>query len=100
MELALTLGLWGWIAVIVGALIFGVLAQSIGETRTGYEWLIDAIGAGDLAMATSVARPMPWPASPRKLLATAPPRPRRAERLRREVHEPVQQAALHFIRES
>jgi hypothetical protein len=32
MELALTLGLWGWIAVIVGALIFGVLAQSIGET--------------------------------------------------------------------
>ena len=33
MELALTLGFWGWIAVIVGALAFGVLAQSIGETR-------------------------------------------------------------------
>ena len=45
MELALTLGLWGWIAAIVGALIFGVLVTSIGETRNGYEWLIDSIAA-------------------------------------------------------
>ena len=53
MELALTLGLWGWIAVIVGALAFGVLAQSIGETRTGYEWLIDSIAAGTGAIVAS-----------------------------------------------
>ena len=45
MELAFTLGLWGWIAAIAGALIFGVLAASIGETRTGYEWLIDSVAA-------------------------------------------------------
>jgi uncharacterized membrane protein YeaQ/YmgE (transglycosylase-associated protein family) len=53
MELALTLGLWGWIAVIVGALVFGVLAQSIGETRTGFEWFIDAIAAGTGAIVAS-----------------------------------------------
>ena len=53
MELALTLGLWGWIAVIVGALVFGVIAQLIGETRTGYEWLIDAIAAGFGAIVAS-----------------------------------------------
>jgi uncharacterized membrane protein YeaQ/YmgE (transglycosylase-associated protein family) len=44
-ELALTLGLWGWIAVIAGALLFGILASSIGETRTGLEWLVDSIAA-------------------------------------------------------
>ena len=53
MELALTLGLWGWIAVIVGALAFGVVAQSIGETRTGFEWLIDAIAAAFGAVVAS-----------------------------------------------
>ena len=53
MELAFTLGLFGWIAVILGALVFGVLAQSIGETRTGYEWLIDAIAAGIGAVVAS-----------------------------------------------
>ena len=53
MELALTLGLWGWIAVIVGALAFGVLAQFIGETRIGYEWLIDSIAAGIGAIVAS-----------------------------------------------
>jgi len=53
MELAISLGLLGWIAVIVGALIFGVVAQLIGETRTGYEWLVDAIGAGIGAIVAS-----------------------------------------------
>ena len=53
MELALTLGVWGLIAVIVGALVFGVLALSIGETRTGYEWLIDSIAAGTGAIVAS-----------------------------------------------
>ena len=29
-----------------GCIIFGVIAQSIGEARTGYEWLIDSFAAG------------------------------------------------------
>jgi uncharacterized membrane protein YeaQ/YmgE (transglycosylase-associated protein family) len=45
MEFAITLGIGGWIALVVGALAFGVIAQFIGETRTGYEWLVDAIAA-------------------------------------------------------
>ena len=46
MELAFTLGLGGWILLVVGALVFGGVAQFIGEARTGYEWLVDAVGAG------------------------------------------------------
>ena len=49
MEIAIALGFTGWIVLIVGALIFGGAAQLIGETRTGYEWIVDgaavAIGA-------------------------------------------------------
>jgi uncharacterized membrane protein YeaQ/YmgE (transglycosylase-associated protein family) len=45
MELAINLGLGGWLVLLAGALLFGVLAQFIGETRTGYEWLVDAIAA-------------------------------------------------------
>ena len=45
MELAISLGFGGWLVVIAGALVFGVIAQFIGETRTGYEWLLDGIGA-------------------------------------------------------
>src|SRR3990172_5865328 len=40
MELAITLGIGGWLV-----LLFGVIAQFIGEARTGYEWLVDAIAA-------------------------------------------------------
>ena len=43
MELELTLGLLAWTAVVLGALVFGAAAQSIGETRTGIEWLVDAL---------------------------------------------------------
>jgi uncharacterized membrane protein YeaQ/YmgE (transglycosylase-associated protein family) len=43
MELAIALGWGGWVVVLVAALVFGVVAQIIGETRTGYEWLVDAI---------------------------------------------------------
>lgn len=45
MELAITLGFGGWILLIVGAVVFGVVAQFIGEARTGYEWLVDGIAA-------------------------------------------------------
>jgi uncharacterized membrane protein YeaQ/YmgE (transglycosylase-associated protein family) len=45
MEFAITLGVGGWLVLIAGALIFGGIAQLVGQTRTGYEWLIDAIAA-------------------------------------------------------
>jgi len=45
MELAIALGVGGWLVLLAGALLFGVVAQFIGETRTGYEWLVDAIAA-------------------------------------------------------
>jgi uncharacterized membrane protein YeaQ/YmgE (transglycosylase-associated protein family) len=53
MEFVVTLGLGGWALLIVGALVFGVIAQFIGETRTGYEWLVDAIGFGIGALVAS-----------------------------------------------
>jgi uncharacterized membrane protein YeaQ/YmgE (transglycosylase-associated protein family) len=53
MELAFTLGLVAWIVVIVGALLFGVIAQYIGEARTGYEWLVDAMAFGIGAVGAS-----------------------------------------------
>lgn len=37
---------WGYIAVVVGALVIGVVAEYIVRQRFGYEWLLTAIGAG------------------------------------------------------
>ena len=45
MELSIVLGLGGWLVLIVGSLLFGVAAQLIGDTRTGFEWLVAGIGA-------------------------------------------------------
>ena len=45
MELAITLGIGGWLVLFAGALLFGVVAQFVGEARTGFEWLVDAIAA-------------------------------------------------------
>ena len=53
MELAISLGIGGGILLILGALVFGAVAQFVGETRTGYEWLVDAIAAGIAALAAS-----------------------------------------------
>jgi len=53
MEFAITLGFIGWTALIVGALVFGVIAQLVGETRSGFEWLGDAIGFGIGALVAS-----------------------------------------------
>ncbi len=53
MEFAIELGLGGWGILIVGALLFGVIAQIVGETRTGYEWLVDAIAAAIGALVAS-----------------------------------------------
>lgn len=53
MDFAITLGLGGLTVLIVGALVFGVIAQYVGEARTGYEWLGDAIAAGIGAVVAS-----------------------------------------------
>jgi uncharacterized membrane protein YeaQ/YmgE (transglycosylase-associated protein family) len=43
MEFAFDLTYLGWAAILVAALAFGLIAQFVGETRTGYEWLADGI---------------------------------------------------------
>src|SRR6187200_3776683 len=53
MEFAVSLGLGGAILLIAGALVFGGVAQFVGETRTGYEWLVDAVAAGIGALVAS-----------------------------------------------
>ncbi len=53
MEFAINIGVVGLGALILGALAFGVIAQFIGETRTGFEWLVDAIAAGLGALVAS-----------------------------------------------
>ena len=46
MELAITLGLGGWSLLIAASLVFGAIAQFIGETRTGWEGALDALAFG------------------------------------------------------
>ena len=62
MDLTITLGLGGLAILIVGSLIFGGVAQFVGETRTGYEWLVDAIAAGSApsSPASSSSRGRRW----------------------------------------
>ena len=45
MELAFTLTPVGWFITIVGAGLFGVIAQLVGEAQSGYEWAIDGLAA-------------------------------------------------------
>lgn len=45
MEIAVALGLGGWILLILGALVFGAIAQFVGETHTNLEWAVDAFAA-------------------------------------------------------
>ena len=44
MEFTIEFGIGAGVLVVAGALVFGIIAQFIGETRTGFEWLVDAIG--------------------------------------------------------
>jgi uncharacterized membrane protein YeaQ/YmgE (transglycosylase-associated protein family) len=46
MELSIALGVAGWLLLIVGAAIFGIVAQLIGDTQNGFEWVVDGIAAG------------------------------------------------------
>lgn len=45
MEFTFDLGILGWAALIVGALVVGVAGQLIGQAETGFEWLITTVGA-------------------------------------------------------
>ena len=53
MELSITLGLAGWLVLIVGAAVFGIVAQLVGETRNSYEWALDGVAAGIGALVAS-----------------------------------------------
>lgn len=53
MEFGIVLGIGGGVLLVIGALVFGVVAQFIGETKTGYEWLADAIAFGIGALVAS-----------------------------------------------
>jgi uncharacterized membrane protein YeaQ/YmgE (transglycosylase-associated protein family) len=53
MEFAIALGVAGWIILIGGAIVFGVVAQLIGQPRSGYEWLADGLAAGIGALVAS-----------------------------------------------
>jgi uncharacterized membrane protein YeaQ/YmgE (transglycosylase-associated protein family) len=43
MEFAVDFTLLGWVAVLAAAVVFGVIAQLVGQARLGVEWLADAV---------------------------------------------------------
>jgi len=45
MEFAFTVGVIGWLVLILGAIVIGIVAQLIGQPEFGYEWVVTAIGA-------------------------------------------------------
>ncbi len=52
-ELVLSLGIGGALVIVLASLVFGVVAQFIGEARTGLEWVVDAIAFGIGALVAS-----------------------------------------------
>jgi uncharacterized membrane protein YeaQ/YmgE (transglycosylase-associated protein family) len=52
-EFGIDMGFGGALLLILASLIFGVIAQFIGETRTGLEWLVDAVAFGIGALIAS-----------------------------------------------
>jgi hypothetical protein len=46
MDLAITMGLGGWIVLIVGALLFGAIVQYATNPPSDLEWVVAAIAAG------------------------------------------------------
>lgn len=53
MDFGIALNLGGWAVIVIGALAFGVIAQFIGDTETGYEWLVDAVAVAIGAIVAS-----------------------------------------------
>jgi uncharacterized membrane protein YeaQ/YmgE (transglycosylase-associated protein family) len=52
-EVAFALGIGGWIMVIIAALVFGVVAQFVGTSKSDYEWIADAVAFGIGAVVAS-----------------------------------------------
>ena len=53
MELAITLGLGGWALLIAASLVFGAIAQYIGDAKTAWEGALDALAFGVGALIAS-----------------------------------------------
>jgi uncharacterized membrane protein YeaQ/YmgE (transglycosylase-associated protein family) len=53
LDFSIAMGYGGGALLIVGALAIGVVAQFIGDARTGYEWIVVAIAAGIGALVAS-----------------------------------------------
>jgi uncharacterized membrane protein YeaQ/YmgE (transglycosylase-associated protein family) len=53
MDLTISLGIGAWALLIAAAVVFGLIAQFVGETRTGYEWVVDAFAFGIGALIAS-----------------------------------------------
>lgn len=47
------MGIWGYLIIIAGALVIGLIAQFIGKAPTMYDWLITAFFAGVAAWVAS-----------------------------------------------
>jgi uncharacterized membrane protein YeaQ/YmgE (transglycosylase-associated protein family) len=45
MDFSFDVGIWGWLILIVGAVVLGIIAQLIGDARFGYEWVVSGVGA-------------------------------------------------------
>ena len=45
MDLSFSIGVWGVLALIAGAVVFGVLVQLLGTPSFGYEWVATAVAA-------------------------------------------------------
>jgi uncharacterized membrane protein YeaQ/YmgE (transglycosylase-associated protein family) len=52
-ELSIALGLAGWLVLIVGAALFAIVAQFVGDARSSYEWAVDGVAAGVGALVAS-----------------------------------------------
>lgn len=52
-EFIIDLGVGGGVAIVLAAVLFGVIVQSIGEARAGMEWLADALAFGIGALVAS-----------------------------------------------
>jgi len=46
MEFTYNVGMWAVILLVVGSVVFGVVAQLVGTANFGYEWMLSALGAG------------------------------------------------------
>lgn len=53
MEFVIDMSVWGALALVVGALAIGIVAQLIGDARTNYEWVATSIGAFLAALVAS-----------------------------------------------